>query len=106
MGGDILNQYLPDQLPFIGSTQIQLMDHSLLIGSLKIRQRVGNIHYLTMTGNYALSSHDINDLFKEQSMFGWGIGYGMDSMFGPLEATLNYNNRANKVNLSIYQFRI
>ena len=60
-----------------------------------------NIHYLTMTGNYALSSHDINDLFKEQSMFGWGIGYGMDSMFGPLEATLNYNNRANKVNLYI-----
>lgn len=101
MGGDIMQQYLPDQLPFIGSTQIQLMDHSLLIGSLKIRQRVGNIHYLTMTGNYALSSHDINDLFKEQSMFGWGIGYGMDSMFGPLEATLNYNNRTNKVNLYI-----
>ena len=101
MGGDIMHQYLPDQLPFIGTTHIELMDNSLLIGALKLRHRVGNIHYITLTGNYALSSHDIKDILKEQSMLGYGIGYGIDSMFGPLEATLNYTNRSNKVNLYI-----
>ena len=101
MGGDIMHQYLSDQLPFIGSTHIELMNNSLLIGSIKLRQRIGNVHYLSLMGNYALSSHDIKDILKERSMFGCGIGYGMDSMFGPLEATLNYMNHSNKVNLYI-----
>ena len=101
MGGDIMHQYLPDQLPFIGSTHIELMDNSLIIGAIKLRQRIGNVHYLSLTGNYALSSHDVKDLLKEKSMFGCGVGYGMDSMFGPLEATLNYTNHSNKVNLYI-----
>jgi NTE family protein len=101
MGGDIMHQYIPDQLPFIGSTHIELMDHSLLIGAIKLRQRVGKTHYLSLTGNYALSSNDIKDLLKEKSMFGCGLGYGMDSIFGPLEATLNYTNHSNKVNLYI-----
>ena len=101
MGGDIMHQYLPDQLPFIGSTHIELMDNSLLIGALKLRQRIGNIHYLSLIGNYALSSTEIRNLLNERSMFGCGISYGIDSMFGPLEATLNYMNHANRVNLYI-----
>ena len=101
MGGDIMSRYLPDQLPFIGTTQVELMNNSLLIGAIKLRQRIGNVHYLSLIGNYALSSQKIKGLLKEQSMFGCGISYGMDSMFGPLEATLNYANHSNKVNLYI-----
>lgn len=101
MGGDVMNRYLSEQLPFIGATHVELMDNSLLITSLKLRQRIGNVHYLSLIGNYALSSQKIKGLLKEQSMFGCGISYGMDSMFGPLEATLNYANHSNKVNLYI-----
>ena len=96
-----MSRYLPDQLPFIGNTQVELMNNSLLIGAIKLRQRIGNVHYLSLIGNYALSSQKIKGLLKEQSMFGCGISYGMDSMFGPLEATLNYANHSNKVNLYI-----
>lgn len=101
MGGDIMEQYLADQLPFLGTTHVELMNNSLLIGSLKLRQRMGAIHYLTLSGNYALSSHKIKGLLKEDTMFGCSVGYGMDSMFGPLEASLNYANHSNKVNLYI-----
>lgn len=101
MGGDVMNHYLPDQLPFIGATHVELMDNSLLIGAIKFRQRIGNIHYLSLIGNYALSSQKIKGLLKEESQFGCGVSYGMDSMFGPLEATLNYANHSNKVNLYI-----
>lgn len=97
MGGDIMEQYLPNQLPFAGTTRVELMENSLLIGGIKLRQRIGNIHYITFTGNYALSSHKIKNLLKENTMFGCAISYGMDSMFGPLEATLNYTNRAEKL---------
>ncbi len=101
MGGDIMERYLPEQLPFAGTTQVELMDNSLLIGALKLRQRIGNIHYLTFTGNYALNSHKIKNILREENMFGCAITYGMDSMFGPLEATLNYTNHSDKVGFYI-----
>lgn len=101
MGGDIMEQYLPDQLPFIGTSEVQLMDNSLLIGGIKFRQRIGNIHYLTLAGNYALSSHKLKHILKEENMLGCAITYGMDSMFGPLEATLNYTNHSDKVGFYI-----
>ncbi len=96
MGGDIMEQYLPYQLPFAGTSRVELMNHSLVIGGMKFRQRMGSVHYLTLTGNYALSSNKIKNIFKEKSMFGCAITYGMDSMFGPLETTLNYTNHSDK----------
>ena len=101
MGGDAMEQYLPDQLPFSGTNQVQLMDNTLLIGGMKFRQRIGNSHYLTLAGNYALSSGKIKNILNEESMFGCSLGYGMDSMFGPLEATFNYTNHSDKVGFYI-----
>lgn len=101
MGGDVMEQYLPEQLPFSGTDEVELMDKTLLIGGMKLRQRIGGIHYLTLTGNYALSSGKLKNILKEESMFGCSIGYGMDSMFGPLEATFNYTNRSDKVGFYI-----
>ena len=101
MGGDIMEKYLPYQLPFAGTTRVELMDNSLLIGGIKLRQRMGSIHYLTLTGNYALSSRKIKHILQEDSMFGCAITYGMDSMFGPLEATFNYTNHSDKVGFYI-----
>ena len=101
MGGDIMEQYLRYQLPFAGTTRVELMRNSLLIGGIKFRQRIGNIHYLTLTGNYALSSRKIKQIMKEYTMLGCAITYGMDSMFGPLEATFNYTNHSDKVGFYI-----
>ena len=53
------------------------MENSIIITSLKFRQRMGSIHYLTLTGNY-----------------------------GPLEISLGYSNQTDKgscfVNLGYY----
>jgi NTE family protein len=101
MGGDIFEHYLPEQLPFVGTSQVQLMDNSLLIGGIKFRQRIGRIHYLTLAGNYAFESHKIKNILIEKNMFGCAITYGMNSMFGPLEATLNYINKSDNVGFYI-----
>ena len=101
MGGDILEQYLPYQLPFAGTMNVQLMDNTLIVGGLKLRQRMGDIHYLTLSASYALNSHKLSGLFEEKDMFGCAITYGVDSMFGPLEATLNYTNHSDKTGLYI-----
>jgi len=101
MGGDAMEQYLPEQLPFAGTNQVELMNNTLLIGGMKFRQKIGNVHYLTLTGNYALSSGKITNILNEENMFGCSIGYGMNSMFGPLEASFNYTNHSKKVGFYI-----
>lgn len=101
MGGDILERYLPYQLPFMGTAEVELMANSLIIGGMKLRQKMGHIHFLTLGLNYALSNHKFKSLFDGSSMFGCSITYGMDSMFGPLEASLNYTNHSEKVGLYI-----
>lgn len=101
MGGDILEKYLPYQLPFIGTNHVELMDNSLLIGGLKFRQRMGSIHYITLAGNYAMTSHKFDGLLTERNMIGCAITYGMNSAFGPLEASLNYINHSDDISFYI-----
>lgn len=101
MGGDVPGRFLAQQLPFVGINNVELMKNALLIGSLKFRQRMGNSHYLTLTGNYALSASKIQYLLDQDTRFGCGIGYGLNSIFGPLEASLNYANRSNKVSMYV-----
>jgi NTE family protein len=101
IGGEVAERFLPQQLPFTGIHSVQLTDNALIVGQLKLRQRMGGIHYVTLTQNYAISSHKWNQLPHGDTMYGFGLGYGMNSMFGPLEASLNYANHADKVSLYI-----
>ncbi|MGL4851407.1 MAG: patatin-like phospholipase family protein [Phocaeicola sp.] len=101
LGGDVENRFLFNQIPFIGINGSQIMDDFLLVGALKFRQRIGGVHYVYLTTNYALSSDRLRDLFQENSVLGFGVGYGMNTMFGPLEAIISYTNRSKKVGLYI-----
>ena len=96
-----MEKYLPYQLPLAGTTRVELMDNSLIIGGIKLRQKMGSIHYLTLTGNYALTSQKMTNLLKGHKMWGCAVTYGIDSMFGPLEATFNYTNHSEKVEFYI-----
>ncbi len=93
IGGDIPGRYLSQQLPFAGINGVMMVNNALLVSSLKLRQRMGSIHYLTLSGSYALNAAEWDELLKDNTFFGCGITYGMDSMFGPLEATVNWNNQ-------------
>lgn len=101
MGGDVPGWLLGHQLPFVGINTIELAENALLVGSMKFRQRMGGVHYLTLTGNYALSADKPRNLLDQQTLFGCGLGYGLDSMFGPLEVSFNYANRASKVSMFV-----
>ena len=87
-------------------TNLELMDNTIMIASIKFRQRMGAIHYLTLTGNYGLTDSNFFDILKGKQLFGVSAGYGMDSIFGPLEISLGYSNQTDKgscfVNLGYY----
>ena len=106
IGGDVPGFYIPQQLPFAGVTNLELMDNTVMIASIKFRQRMGAIHYLTLTGNYGLTDSNFFDILKGKQLFGISAGYGMDSIFGPLEISLGYSNQTDKgscfVNLGDY----
>ena len=106
IGGDVPGFYIPQQLPFAGVTNLELMDNTIMITSIKFRQRMGAIHYLTLTGNYGLTYSNFFDILKGKQLFGISAGYGMDSIFGPLEISLGYSNQTDKgscfVNLGYY----
>ena len=106
IGGDVPGFYIPQQLPFAGVTNLELKDNTIMIASIKFRQRMGAIHYLTLTGNYGLTDSNFFDILKGKQLFGVSAGYGMDSIFGPLEISLGYSNQTDKgscfVNLGYY----
>ena len=106
IGGEVPGFYIPQQLPFAGVNNIELMDNAIMIASLKFRQRMGAIHYLILTGNYGLTDSHFFKILKGKQLFGISAGYGMDSVFGPLEISLGYSNQADKascfVNLGYY----
>ena len=106
IGGEVYGFYIPQQLPFAGVTNMELMENSIIITSLKFRQRMGSIHYLTLTGNYGLTDSHFFEILKGKQLFGISAGYGMDIVFGPLEISLGYSNQTDKgscfVNLGYY----
>lgn len=97
LGGDVFGRYLPQQLPFAGIYNIELTHHAVTVASLKLRQRLGSKNYITLIGNFALSDDNFFKLLKGKRIFGCSIGYGLDSMFGPLEASLGYSNQSKEV---------
>ena len=106
IGGEVYGFYITQQFAFAGVTNMELMENSIIITSLKFRQRMGSIHYLTLTGNYGLTDSHFFEILKGKQLFGISAGYGMDSVFGPLEISLGYSNQTDKgscfVNLGYY----
>lgn len=106
IGGELFGMYIPQQLPFAGITNIELMRNAITLASLKFRQRMGSIHYLTLTGNYGLTDSNFFELLTGKQLYGISVGYGMDSIFGPLEISFGYSNQTKEgscyVNLGYY----
>lgn len=92
LGGDVFGRYITQQLPFAGVNNIELTERSIIVSGLKLRQRMGSKHYVTLTGNFALCDDNFFKLLKGKAIYGFSLGYGMDSLFGPLEASLGYSN--------------
>ncbi|NDV66857.1 patatin-like phospholipase family protein [Bacteroides sp. 224] len=97
LGGDVPGRYMPQQIPFAGINYMEVVDNSVMVGALKFRQRMGKNNYVSFITNYGLTENDLGRIFKGSQLFGMGVGYGYDSFFGPIEATLNISNRTKQL---------
>ncbi len=101
LGGDVAGRYVDHQLPFAGVNGSMIMENTLFSGTLRLRQRMGENHYVTLAGSCALSSHEIKDIFDNRPIMGYSVGYALNSILGPLEATFNYDNHTEKLGFYI-----
>ncbi|NDV58273.1 patatin-like phospholipase family protein [Bacteroides sp. 519] len=97
VGGDTPGRYVPQQIPFIGINYMEIVDNSLFVVNLRLRQRMFKKHYAIANFNYGLTNNKVGDVFNGRKLAGGSIGYGYDSLFGPLEASLNFSNSTKNV---------
>ncbi|MDR0938985.1 MAG: patatin-like phospholipase family protein [Mediterranea sp.] len=101
IGNDTPGFYIPQQLSMAGMSNLQLTENAVMIARLKFRQRMGGIHFLTLNLNYGLAHSHFFELLHGKALFGVSAGYGMNSVFGPLEISLGYSNQTHKGNCFI-----
>ena len=113
IGGAEMGRYIDQQLPFIGVNKISLAFNNVGIARLDIRTRVYKNHYVTGIVNYARSSVDMNNFFKEKDELQWsdlynynasnwwgaGVMYSIDTKLGPLNFDVSSSNISKNVNL-------
>ena len=81
IGGNYFGRFVPQQMPFAGINRMELMQNSVLIGAVKLRQRLGSNNYVSVTGNVVLSDNDFVGMFKNKCKFGVDVGYAYNSFF-------------------------
>ncbi len=94
-------RYLDQQIAFAGISTVEQAERYFATVGVKLRQRIGGRHYVTLAGNYGVSSEELADIMRQRQFAGGGLTYGYDSFFGPLEATFNYFNKASRPSLYI-----
>lgn len=98
LGGNIIGRYMPQQLPFFGISNIELVEKSILASNCKLRYKIFGEHYISLSGNIALTDNKLQDVLGGELIYGIGIGYGFNSKLGPLEATVGYSGYTDKIN--------
>ena len=63
----------------------------------KFRQRLWPKNDVSLILNYGITQNDFLKLWDGEHLFGGSIGYGYDSIAGPLEISFGYSNRTHKV---------
>ena len=98
LGGDIMGRYMSQQLPFVGISNIEFVEKSILASNCKLRYKIAGEHYVSLFGNIAVTDNNLQDIFRGEIIYGIGIGYGFNSKLGPLEATIGYSGYTDKLN--------
>ncbi len=112
IGGTEMGRYIDQQLPFIGVNNISLAFNHIAILRADIRTRLFKNHYLTAIVNYARSSIDFSNFFKESDALQWGglygyntsnwwgggLRYSIDTKIGPVSLDISSSNISKKAN--------
>lgn len=101
MGGDMRGRYAEQQIPFVGIDNAAFRRNYLLVGRLDARLRLGKNHYFSVMGNVSYDFVDFPSIAGGQIIGGWGVGYGYNTIFGPLKAQVHWSTLTQRVGVYV-----
>lgn len=101
LGGPDIGHYFEQQMPFVGINNVELVARNNLNVSVCLRENIGQKNYLWLSTGVGVLSRDFYSLLRSRYLCGVEAGFGIDSFFGPLRATVGYCNYTRKFNVGI-----
>lgn len=97
LGGEIFGKYVPQQIPFAGINRLEVTSNTIFVGKLHLRQRIGNNHFISLIGNWGIHHNTPKKILDGKQIWGGSIGYGFNSVAGPLSVNLGLSDQTEKV---------
>ena len=96
IGGEWFGHYVEQQMPFAGIGNMEYVDHHFVAAQLQAQQRMGTNNYVLLRVAGAQQTDRLKELFEHKTLLGVQIAYYLNTMFGPVGATLGYSNHVKK----------
>ena len=96
IGGEWFGHYVEQQMPFAGIGNMEYVSHHFVAAQLQAQQSIGSSHYLLFRIAGAQESDHLDELFERKTLLGCQAAYYLNTMFGPLGASIGYSNRTKK----------
>ncbi len=96
IGGEWFGHYVEQQMPFAGIGNMEYVDHHFVAAQLQAQQRMGTNNYVLLRVAGAQQTDRLEELFKHKTLLGVQIAYYLNTIFGPVGATLGYSNHIKK----------
>ena len=97
IGGSIPGRYIDQQVPFTGVNNLALARNILTVARADLRFNVARNHYISGIVNYMRDSNDFSSYTDGPGVFGAGMEYAFDTVFGPLTASLHWSSLTDRV---------
>ncbi len=101
LGGTYRGRFIEHQIPFVGVNDIAMVDDHLMLARLDIRYRLAKNHYAMLMGNAAYTFDGFNAFAQGKLLAGVGVGYGFNTVAGPLRAQVHWSTLTKRVGLYV-----
>lgn len=102
IGGQFDGNYYPQQLSWESALYTHLIEDKFWAARAAFRYRIKQNFYVTMLGEYGRNSHELKDMFKGSSLWGWAFRASYDFLFGPVGVQMHYSNLINSAGIYLY----
>ncbi len=96
VGGEWFGHYVEQQMPFAGIGNLEHVNRQFIAAQLQSQLRMGNKHYLLFRIAGAQQSRKLKEILDHRTVLGAQLAYYIDTMFGPLGASLGYSTYTKK----------